>query len=145
MAEIRTLEELRKGLKHLQYEFNMLILLSRILAFDSNGTGVIRNALVESFLVHARLLIGFFYGETPFSDDIIPKHFLTGKKWEDIRPHKSKMLDKVERNAHKHLAHLSYARIERKVQWPYMEIAKEIEGLLNIFLENIDNKLKKEN
>ena len=69
-TESRTREELKRALKCLGYEVGMMLSLAHILAADNQGQGVIHNALVESFLIHARILIEFLYKNQPF----IPSH-----------------------------------------------------------------------
>ena len=58
-TENRTVEELKNALESLKYEVWMLWSLANILASDNQGKGVIHNALLESFLIHARILIEF--------------------------------------------------------------------------------------
>ena len=60
-TESRTIQELKGALKCLNYEVRMLWSLAKILATDNKGKGVIHNALLESFLIHARILIEFLY------------------------------------------------------------------------------------
>ena len=137
MTKKRTTKELKGGLQQLTYEFNMLNSLAYILAFDRNAQGVIHNALLESFLIHARTLIDFFYDECPYPDDIIAAHFLAKEKWESIRLEKSQLLGNVVKNANKYLAHITYTRLQGKISWPYMKIANEIEAIKNIFWKHL--------
>ena len=65
-TESRTTEELKRALKCLGYEVRMMWSIVHIIATDNKGQGVIHDALVESFLIHARILIEFLYKNKPY-------------------------------------------------------------------------------
>jgi len=138
-TENRTVEELEGALKQLdKYEVWMLRSLANILAIDNQGTGVIHNALVESFLIHARILIEFLYKNKTHEDTVRARQYFTSDShWESIRPPKTKLLKDTEQNAHEHLAHLTYTRLEEKKKWPCIKIANDIETVLKVFHENL--------
>jgi len=142
----RASDELKVALKGLnEYEVPMLLSLVNILAIDKNGKGIIYNALLESFLIHARILIEFLYRDKPYKDTITAnQYFKSDRTWENIRPPKSKLLEETENNAHKYLAHLTYTRLKEKKLWPYIKIAKDIETALNVFQENLHDEFTKE-
>ena len=145
-TENRTVEELKGALKQLnEYEVWMLRSLANILAIDNPSTGVIHNALVESFLIHARILIEFLYKNKTREDTVrASQYFTSDSHWESIRPKKTELLEKTEKDAHKYLAHLTYTRLQEKKQWPYIKIANDIETVLKVFHENLSDDFTKD-
>ena len=145
-TENRTVEELKGALKQLnKYEVWMLRSLANILDIDNKGTGVIHNALVESFLIHARILIEFLYKDQPYQDTVRASQYFTSKSpWKSIQPPKTELLEKTEKDAHKYLAHLTYTRLQEKKQWPYIKIANDIKAVLQVFYKNLPDDFNKE-
>jgi hypothetical protein len=140
-----TAEKSKGALECLKYEVWMLWSLVNILAIDNQGTGVIHNALLESFLIHARILIEFLYKNEPHKDTVrASQYFTPDSLWESIRPPQTELLKETEKDAHKLLAHLTYTRLERKTQWPYIKIADDIEAVLHVFRENLPGDFTKE-
>jgi len=89
-------EELRRVSNALHYEISMLRFVIRFLGCPifGDGVGPIRNALIESFATHVRVLIEFFYRYKDKKDTILAKYFFSPpKKWEQIRPPKSSILE----------------------------------------------------
>jgi hypothetical protein len=97
------------------------------------------NALVESFVIHTRVLIEFFYpSESVHSDTILARHFFSpNKNWTRHCPKKSKLVRDTKERADNLLAHLTYTRSEGKLnkKWPVAEIVREIGATLKIFGE----------
>jgi hypothetical protein len=98
----------------------------------------IHNALVESFTVHARVLLNVFYPAKPWPDDVLAKDFLDDPgTWEHSRPPLSPLLADVERRVGKEVAHLTYARLavtpEQK-QWRYHELARDMRVVVVTFI-----------
>jgi len=137
----RTPEELRKASDALHYEIDMLNKIAGSLNRRKRRKGFIWDALVESFVVHTRILIEFFYPPekirypieknlTNAVDTIIaPDFFLDESKWKECLPD---WLKDVRDRAHKLLAHLSYSRVfkyENDKGWDYLRI----KGHLNEF------------
>ena len=144
-TENRTVEELKNALESLKYEVWMLWSLANILATDNQGKGVIHNALLESFLIHARILIEFLYKNKPYKDTVrASQYFTSDSPWKSIRPQKTELLEKTEKDAHKHLAHLTYTRLQGKRGWPYIKIANDIKAVLQVFYENLPDDFNKE-
>ncbi|MGD0785047.1 MAG: hypothetical protein ABR969_04465 [Sedimentisphaerales bacterium] len=144
-TENRTVEELKGALERLEYEVWMLWSLANILATDNQGKGVIHNALLESFLIHTRILIEFLYKDEPYKDNVrASQYFTPDSPWESIRPPKTELLEKTEKDAHKQLAHLTYTRLQGKMQWPYIKIVNDIKAVLQVFRENLPDDFTKE-
>lgn len=144
-TENRTVQELKNALVALKYEVWMLWSLANILAIDNQGKGVIHNALLESFLIHARILIEFLYKNKPYKDTVrASQYFTSDSPWKSIRPQKTELLKTTETDAHKQLAHLTYTRLQGKREWPYIKIANDIEAVLQVFYENLPDDFNKE-
>ncbi len=145
-TENRTVEQLKNALESLKkYEVWMLWSLANILAIDNKGKGVIHNALVESFLIHARILIEFLYKNQPYKDTVrASQYFTSDSPWKSIRPQKTQLLKTTEQDAHKYLAHLTYTRLQGKKRWPFIKIATDIETVLKVFHENLSGDFTKD-
>lgn len=142
----RTQDELRRASDHLYYEIWMLNSLAQGLASGIFGEGVINNALLESFVIHARALLDFFYTDKPrHADDVVAQDFFpTPEQWPKARPKKSQALKKVHRRVAKEVAHLTYTRQEvapAAKGWPFMDIAQEINTAIDKFLGIIPEHL----
>ena len=73
---------------HLFYEIDMLIETGRELASSMEGqTTILKNATLESFTLHARVLLDFLYLDKPRrKDDVIASHFLEDSdQWKKVR------------------------------------------------------------
>lgn len=139
-------KDLQKGLAALRYESFMLKSLARSIALVVAGRREIRNAALESFLLHVRILIEFFYNDNPHKDDIVASHFFSPPgKWKAIRPKQSAILKQTKKRAHKLLAHLTYTRLRQTQEtkkWAYMKIAGELEAVLNVFYKHLPDDLR---
>ena len=132
-------------LDHLFYEIQMLNETANYQAKDR----LENNAFLESFLVHARILINFLRGTDNWLDDI---------KISDFKDNNGLQLNSVLVDLdsdlivkiNKHLQHLSKKRAEEKFGWFKMVIKEKINDKLKEFLNNIgdnyfiDAKYKKE-
>lgn len=98
------------------------------------------NLLIESFVLHARVLIDFFYSERKYKDDVIAQDLLPSTiLWADFRPVLSTTLKEAKKKADKQLAHLSLDRINLKNNnkhgWRFQEINQEIEDIIQCFYD----------
>lgn len=128
---------LAKTQEHLQYEVRMLfetmIALQNLPRTDSPTPEqwCTNNALIESFLIHARALIDFLYTHpSPKKRDVLAKHFLEDPaKWKKEHYNLPPLLHEARERAHKEVAHLSYMRASIGLddkKWPVGEIAERI-------------------
>ena len=128
--------ELQQAYEHIRYEVEMLISTANLLASGSPGEGPARNATLESFVIHTRNMLDFLYGDNSRKSDMTAVDFVAAGIWHRERPIKSKLLCKAHQRAHKEIAHLTYNRLgitpEAK-QWPFVEIAREVERAFGIF------------
>jgi len=136
----RSEEQLSKIIEHLGYEFQMLnhtavvlATLPPILLHES-----IKNALMESFTVHARNLLGFLWDLTPWDDDVIASDFFDDQStWDDNPPTIPPILEPLDGRVGKEVAHLTYARIgisPEDKQWHFLEMAKALNGCFFEFI-----------
>ena len=61
----KTEEQLREVSDHLHYEIWMFSTITQTLALGAFGPGPVNNACLESFAIHARVLLAFFYAQDP--------------------------------------------------------------------------------
>lgn len=99
-----------------------------------------KNLLIESFALHVRVLIDFFYcDDRKYKDDLIAQDLLPPSIiWKDNRPGMPVILEEAKRKADKQLAHLSTDRIklesENKNGWQIVEIKREMDKVIDSFL-----------
>lgn len=107
------------------------------LAVSSGIPLVIKNALVEAFTVHARVLLNVFYPSNPRSDDVLARDYLDDPDtWDRLRPPLSPAPHAVDRRVAKEVAHLTYARLKvtrQEKQWPFLEIAQDMAIIVTKF------------
>jgi hypothetical protein len=135
----------KTAMEALLYERSMLHSTARALV-SGHPDPVIHNALVESFVIHARLLIEFLYYDKKKSDDIRPEDWLDQKEWKEIREEWKKtcgeqvnsLLRKTYECANKYLAHLTTTRLDQKKSWDCPAILEGIEALLTKFLQQVE-------
>ncbi len=140
----RTPEVLRKASEHLHYEYRMLTEMARVMASGKTYERAIKNSFIESFTIHARVLLKFLYAGDPKPDDVIADDFFpTSLKWKKARPRKTEILEKVHKRVAKEVVHLTYDRqlvTPEMKGWPFLQIAKDIKVALNEFLRIVPEK-----
>jgi hypothetical protein len=138
--------------EHLFYEIWMLYHVIDMLANETyklskedEENQIIFNALLESMIVHARIVLDFLYCKRLKPDDAIASdYFLSSSSWEPFLPKKSKALRAVLDRSNKEMAHLSYLRpgvSSDKRPWNIIEIKKDIKNIVNLFLDKADANL----
>ena len=147
MARTRPLSDselLAYSQEHLRYELWMFLRLGEFLPDlpdpQNPREKVIANALIESFVVHLRNLIGFLYPDKVASLDVIAEdYFSDSELWELIRPQISRTLHEARDRAHREIAHLTTARISgtppRKA-WPIAALVAEMRVLMKLFADH---------
>ncbi len=102
------------------------------------GNSVINNALLESFGIHVRALIWFFYADSPRKDDVIAEDFFsTPTEWQTARPPITQVLEKAKKRAGKEIAHLTYARLDvtpEQKPWEFLPIFNDMNKVIELFL-----------
>ncbi|MCE0498459.1 MAG: hypothetical protein LV481_10995 [Methylacidiphilales bacterium] len=100
-----TPEQKLMALEHVLYEMEMFIYL-KILNLGTTSlkhAGIVNNAIVEAYLLHARVLNDFF-SKTPKKDDISCTHYC-------FKISEAVIAEEIENRFHKSLAHLTYSRL----------------------------------
>ena len=137
----RKKQEFKEASNHLHYEVWMLSSLAHGMGSGIAGKGPIANALLESFVIHVRVLMDFLYNESPHPDDVIAEdYFSFPDEWRNMRPPLSKLLRQAKRRAGKEVAHLTYARLDVTPEtkpWLFVQIANEISTVIKVFIENV--------
>ena len=139
----RSERELRAAAYDLYYEFWMFAKLANGLAVGILGKGIINNAVLESFCVHARAILDFLYNDDPADNELSALDFVPkATDWIRARPGKSAALKEMEvdlrHRVAKEIGRLTYDRHEgapERKPWPFMRIAKEVSAALDAFLE----------
>ncbi len=137
------LKQLLDTINHVRSELETLQSLAQLLGNPSQENVVIQKMQLESFLIHASLLIEFLYNDKRKAQDIRAiNYFDAPKKWKAIRPVKSRLLTLVAPAANKHLDNPSGKGIQKIMEWPFKSIANSIDRVMTIFLDNIPVELK---
>ena len=101
-------EELVETSRHVLYEVHMLEVTASAIASEVYKGEMLNNALVESFLIHARNLIDFLFSEGRYDTDVLAVHFLDDPdRWESQRGALPEKLNTVRRRASKELTHIT--------------------------------------
>jgi hypothetical protein len=142
----RTPKILRDASEHLFYEYGMFNSLAQAMASGIFGPGLLNNAALESFALHARTLLDFLYAENLQTDDVIAEdYFDESSQWLTVRPEKTETLNMIRKKVGKQIAHLTYTRLKVTTedrQWLFIQIASEINTIFDVFLNNVaENRL----
>ena len=141
-------DELNKMIEHVAYEIHMfrwayLMLALQLIKLLLHGN--LNNAILESWVIHLRNLIDFFYA-MPQKDDIVASDYISD--WDSIRSQtqKSPLLQEATNKANKQLAHLTLARAtqynDAQKPWEYIKISTEIEKWIALFFEHLSSEQK---
>ena len=90
--------------EHLLYELQMFVYAGRELA-RPHLAGPMRSVVIESFVIHLRNLIDFFFTTPTHDDDVAAVHFYP--EWNEVMPH---ILKLARDRANKELSHLTLQR-----------------------------------
>lgn len=122
--------DLMEMLTHVQYELDMLFETS--LALADGHEWVIQNALVESFVVHARSLDEFFFKE----DRRNPRNRVTAEDYVHSscaqKPDRPEVLENLWNQVSIRVAHLLTERLETDPESTYWKIQEIRDALLEV-------------
>jgi hypothetical protein len=106
------------------------------------GEGPVANALLESFTLHARGLLQFFFPKAPRDDDVLAQDYFGGKPaWEDVRGDMPPALSQIDFRVGKEVAHLTYARLSVRDEakgWDIREIAAALTDVAVAFRTHVN-------
>lgn len=127
--------------RHLGYEIKMLRETAGALRGKGIGPRSFRNAMLETFLVHYRNLLDFFYADHrhALSHDVRAADYVSDeKRWRKRRPPMDKEAGTNRERVNALLAHLTYRRLRYADRnWSDRRMLRQIEGLLGIFAEQL--------
>lgn len=139
----RDREELRAASEMLAYEVDMFLYTFAVLT--RNLDKLLANMVLESYLVHARNLIDFFYPGTPYEDDIVANdYFDPPEAWTRSLDGAPQFLRTAKNRINKRLSHLAYKRLSITKNHQVGKIFDELRGALNAFLETVSHDLLSE-
>jgi hypothetical protein len=143
----RSDEDLREASKALAYEVEVFITTADLLQDLSLVARVkgrkwqwLQNPLLESFLIHTRILMDFLYpDDSPDEDDIIANDFFDDwQAWNPMPSDESKEVMKARKwRINKQLAHLTYTRLgvsQKDKEWVVEYVTEEIFRTLEVFV-----------
>ena len=95
------------------------------------------NAVLESFAIHLRNLLDFFYPERILPDDVIAADYFELAQMPATFPVKSELLNEAEVRAHKHVSHLTAKRLpghHADKRWHVAPLVREVANLIDAFI-----------
>jgi len=124
---------------------------SHILINNSNLSTIninLKNAVIESGLLHARILIEFFT-DNPKADDCSVKHFFQDKqdRLSEVKNTLSEYLKNLKIPLNKRLAHITKQRIsitQEEKSWDIPRVTSEIEETMSAFINRLDKEILSE-
>lgn len=131
--------------EHLAYEIQMFFATAQILSRLSPPANppdreiVVNNVYIESFVIHLRNLIEFFYPQRIKNSVIAEYFFVNPTDWKHIRPKIPKTLKDARERSHRELAHLTTDRLSvppSAKRWPVISLAKQIKDLVEQFVNS---------
>lgn len=129
--------------EHVIYELWMFRSVGRALIAPIQMSQALRNALIESFAIHLRNLIDFFYPGQIQADDVVASEFLDDPgEWPKLS-FISTRLSSARIRAHKEVSHLTRKRIAGappEKGWDVAELMGEIKGTLTHFIATASAK-----
>lgn len=133
---------------HLLYEIRMVgalpaAIVQRNAMTVGDGGDAVSNALLESFAVHARSLIDFFFRQQPqFPDDALARDYFYEDRGAWPLPPLTPHLARVKPRVNKEIAHLTYGRMlvsEEARQWQFEKIANDLAAVLGNFVRAVSD------
>lgn len=104
----------------------------------------INNAILESFAIHTRSLLDFFYSSGSRDDDVVAEHFFSSATvWISARPPKTyEQRMRIKDRVSKEIAHLTIARQNVKSKkWPYKSIRRDLNRAFSVFFKIVPDNL----
>lgn len=96
-----------------------------------------RNADIESYAVHARVLVEFFYEDVRKKNNAIAADFFEkDEDWQRIRPPQAPALAPILKRASTEVAHLNYSRKAPSPNWSYGEIWSALKNVIDVFIDH---------
>lgn len=109
------------------------------------GEGPLNNALLESFAIHVRALIHFFFDCAGRQDDVLAIHFFSRpEEWTKVATPLTDVLQQAKKRADKEVAHLTYSRQKvtpEKKPWQLVPIFDDLQKAVEVFINSVPQPL----
>jgi hypothetical protein len=135
----RTPEQRRLATRHVGYEVERCVACAVVLRAGGVGA-VLRDALLEAHLIHARNALEFLAPKDPRPDDVVASDLVReDAPWDPGLPDD---LKRVISAIGKHLAHLTWVRVTHpEPVWTPLELAQDVLDLASSWSEHLDPDL----
>lgn len=138
-------DELRRLTEHLHYEVQMTFDLAVLLTGSHVPNLLVRNAMVETFPMHVRQLVDFFWKERSSNRkgerDAFAADYFDPGEWAMLRPERPPELGAVWVKVGWGIVHLTYGRAnvtpEEKL-WQPLAICRVLVPVVRCFIDNVD-------
>lgn len=135
---------LKKSSEHIYYEVLMFNQTLELLIHKRPQIEI--NILLDSFAIHARNLLDFFYPKDCVrSDDVLVFDFIDKPGYYNHNKTKKKDLIFISRKVDKQVAHLTYTRNrynQNTKAWPFVDIGRKINKTLKAFYNSLPDSYK---
>ena len=102
--------------QHVRYEIQMLWGCHQLLMHDFQGSPdlvqLMRNAFLESYAIHLRILVDFLYPNVIKDTDVVADDFFPQGKSPAALPSLPSNLESARKRAHKQVSHLTTGRLD---------------------------------
>ena len=133
-----TSSDLHKAADHIGYEVIMLVATRHRLTNLPCVDPDVANAILESFLIHARNLTEFLWFPNKRKDDIRACDYFPAKIWERTRSELTDDVNTVQNEIAKHIAHLTKKRFsDAYAGWDTGIIEGSIKECFDVFLRSV--------
>jgi hypothetical protein len=144
--EPRTVKALQESSRDLLYEIRMLRGTAKLLMERTYPRGETRYAVLESFTIHARSLIEFFFPPPKLDKrGIYVWHYIDRERWATLAPPTiPPVLKEVVTRTGTEIAHLSFERLKKQPDewhWDVPGIWSAFNPVLDAFCREVDHKL----
>jgi len=97
----------------------------------------IHTNLTDSYALHLRNVIGFFYSDNPAPEEIVASDYCAEGSWTEVRPRMSRTLVIADKRANKILQPLIQDRnpLEGPENWNFDDLTAEIKLVFQLFLK----------
>lgn len=128
--------------EHVRYEMQMLLNAVFAIKFQLKVPNEVEHMPVESFAIHLRNMITFFYPTNPRPNDVLAMNFFLGEEtWSRIRPKVSSELEIAKRRADTEVGHLTTFRqngTPKSKEWDVLLLVNELMPVAEIFVNSAD-------
>jgi len=127
--------------KHVEYEIRKLIETHNALVRDEVSEEL-HDPVLESFAVHTRNLIEFFYDRVKWPTDARAEHFFSDPaKWKKLAGEKPPDFEEAKAKVDKQISHLTYDRVgltQEEKGWLVQDLALRLFKLSRDFVMNAE-------